>query len=139
VYVSATPGEDNNLRTAAGWVLTTVILVIAVIRAIRSVSFQLWLGSFRMNTFVLLLLQEWMGQCGAGKHDQWRGYMTILVINDETIKSISILTVVIRLIIKFDVDNPRECSRLEVKWMLAIHLQLLALSALDLDCVHYLS
>jgi hypothetical protein len=80
-----------------------------------------------------------MGQCGAGKHDQWRGYMTILVINDETIKSISILTVVIRLIIKFDVDNPRECSRLEVKWMLAIHLQLLALSALDLDCVHYLS
>jgi hypothetical protein len=121
VYVSATPGEDNNLCTAAGWVLTTVILVIAVIRAIRSVSFQLRLGSFQMNPFVLLPLQESMGQCGAGKHDQWRGYMTILVIKDGTIKSISIYTMVIRLMIKFDVDNPGECSRLEVKWMLAIH------------------
>jgi hypothetical protein len=73
-----------------------------------------------MNTFVLLPLQESMTQSGAGKHDQWRGYMTVLVVNHGIIKSISILTAVIRPMIKFDVDKLRDCFRQEVKWTLAI-------------------
>jgi len=62
-----------------------------------------------MNTFVLLPLQESMAQHGAGKHDQWRGYMTVLVVNHGIMKSISILTVVICPMIKFDVDKLRDC------------------------------
>jgi hypothetical protein len=61
-----------------------------------------------------------MLQRGAGKHDQWRGYMTILVVNHEIIKSISILTAVIRPMIKFDVDKPRDCFRQATKCTLAI-------------------
>jgi len=91
-----------------------------------------------MNTFVLLLLQESMAQCGACKHDQWRGYITVLVVNHGIIKSISILTAVIRPMMKFDVDKPRDCPCQEVKWMLAIRYQLSTLSALDLDRVHHL-
>jgi len=55
-----------------------------------------------MNTFVLLPLLESMAQRGAGKHDQWRGYMTVLVVNHGIIKSISILPAVIRPMMKFD-------------------------------------
>jgi len=73
-----------------------------------------------MNTVVLLLLQEHMAQRGAGKHDQWPGYMTVLVVNRGIIISISILTAVIRPMIKFDVDKPRDYFRQDVKWMLAI-------------------
>jgi len=73
-----------------------------------------------MNTFVLLPLQESMAQRGAGKHDQWRGYMTVLVVNHGIIKSISIPTMVIRPMINFDVDKPRECFRQEAKSTLAI-------------------
>ena len=73
-----------------------------------------------MNTFVLLPPQESMAQPSAGKHDQWRGYMTILVVNHGIIKSIRILTAVIRLMIKFDVNEPRDCFHQEVKCMLAI-------------------
>ena len=73
-----------------------------------------------MNTIDLLPLQERMAECGAGKYDQWRGYMTILVVNHGIIKSISILTPVIRPMMKFDVDTPRDCFRLEVKWTLDI-------------------
>src|SRR5882757_10831673 len=91
-----------------------------------------------MNPFVLLPLQESMAQRGACKHDQWRGNMTVLVANHGIVKSISILTAVIRPMIKFDVDKPRDCFRQEVKWMLAIRHQLSTLSALDLDCVHHL-
>jgi len=58
------------------------MLAVELVRTIRSVRLQLLLGSFRMNTFVLLPLQESMAQSGACKHDQWRGYMTILVVND---------------------------------------------------------
>jgi riboflavin transporter FmnP len=72
-----------------------------------------------MNTFVLLPLQKSMAQHGAGKHDQWRRYMTVSVVNHGIIKSISILTAVIRAIIKFDVDKPRDCFCQEVKWTLA--------------------
>jgi len=57
-----------------------------------------------MNAFVLLPLQECMAQRGAGKHDQWQEYMTVLVVNHGIIKSISILTAVIRPMIQFDVD-----------------------------------
>jgi len=46
--------------------------------------------------------------------------MTVLVINHGIIKSISILTAVIRPMMKFDVDIPRDCLLQEVKWMLAI-------------------
>jgi len=91
-----------------------------------------------MNTFVLLPLQESMAQRSAGKHDQWRGYITILVINHGIIKSISILTVVIRPTIKFDVDKPRDYFRQELKWKLAIRSQLSTLSALGLGRVHHL-
>jgi hypothetical protein len=34
-----------------------------------------------MNTFVLLPRQESMAQRGAGKNDQWQGYMTVFVVN----------------------------------------------------------
>jgi hypothetical protein len=85
-----------------------------------------------------LPLQESMAQRGACKHDQWRGYMTVLVVNHGIIESISILTAVIRPMIKFDVDKPRDCFRQEVKWTLAIRHQLSTLSALDLDRVHHL-
>jgi len=61
-----------------------------------------------------------MVQRGAGKHDQWRGYMTVLVVIHGIIKSISILTAVIRPMIEYDVDKPRDCFRQEVKWTLAI-------------------
>jgi len=64
--------------------------------------------------------------------------MTVLVINHGIIKSISILTAVIRPMIKFDVDKPRDCFRQELKWTLAIRYQLLTLSALDLDRVHHI-
>jgi hypothetical protein len=73
-----------------------------------------------MNTVVLFPLQESMGQRGAGKCDEWRGYMTVLVVNQGIIKSISILTAVIRAMIKFDVNQPRDCVRREVEWTLPI-------------------
>ena len=79
-----------------------------------------------MNAFVLLPLQENMAQRGAGKHDQWRGYMTVLVVNHGTMKSISILTAVIHPMINCDVDQLQDCLRQEVKWTqpLVISLQL---------------
>jgi len=91
-----------------------------------------------MNTFVLLPLQENMAQCGACKHDQWRGYMTAFVVNHGIIKSISKLTTVLRPMIKFDVDKPQDCFLQNVKWMTAIPYQLSTLSVLDLDHVHHL-
>jgi hypothetical protein len=62
-----------------------------------------------------------MVQHSAGKHNQWQGYMTILVVNHGIIKSISILTAVIHLMIKYDVDKLQDFFRQEVKWMLVIH------------------
>jgi hypothetical protein len=91
-----------------------------------------------MNAFVHLPLQESVAQGGASKHDQWRGYMTVLVVNHVIINSISLFTVVIRSMKKFDVDRLHNCFCPEVKWMLPIHLQLSTLSALDLDHVHHL-
>jgi len=73
-----------------------------------------------MNPFVLLPLQEGMVQCGVGKHDPWRGYMTIHVLNNGIINCISILTVAIRPMIKFDMDKPLDCFRQDVQWTLAI-------------------
>ena len=73
-----------------------------------------------MNVIVLLPLQVSMAQRGAGKHDQWGGYMTVLVANQGIMKSIRIFTVVILPMINFDVDNPRECFRQDLKWKLAI-------------------
>jgi hypothetical protein len=64
--------------------------------------------------------------------------MTILVINNGIIKSISILTVVICPMIKFDFDKPRDCFRQEVQWTLTIRQKLSTLSALGLDRVHHL-
>jgi len=87
-----------------------------------------------MNTFVLLTLQESMWHCGACKHDQWRGYMTIHVVNHGIIKSISILTEVIRPMIKPEVDKPQDYFCQDVQWTLEISYQLLTLSVLDLDC-----
>jgi hypothetical protein len=73
-----------------------------------------------MFTFVLLPLQESTAQRCAGKYDQWGGYMTILVVNHGIVKSISIPSAVICLMIKFDVDKPWDCFGQKVKWMLAI-------------------
>jgi hypothetical protein len=70
--------------------------------------------------FVLLPLPEGLAQRGASYHEQLRGYMTVLVVNHGIIKTISILTTVIRPIIKFDVDEPSDYFRQEVKWQLAI-------------------
>jgi len=61
-----------------------------------------------------------MAQCGAGEHDQWQGYMTIVVVNQGIMKSISILTADIRPVIEFDVDKPRDCFRQNAKWRQAI-------------------
>jgi len=47
--------------------------------------------------------------------------MTVLVVNNEIIKSISILTAVISRMRKFDVYKLRDCFRQEVKCTLAIH------------------
>jgi hypothetical protein len=79
-----------------------------------------------------------MAQRGACKHDQWRGYMTVPVVNHGIMKSNRMLTAVIRLMIKFDVDTRWDYFRQEVKWTLAIRYQLSTLSALDLDGVHHL-
>jgi hypothetical protein len=67
-----------------------------------------------MNTFVLLPFQESMAQRGAVNHDQWRGYMTVLVVIHGITKSISILTAVIRPTMQFDTDQPRDCFCQEV-------------------------
>jgi hypothetical protein len=64
--------------------------------------------------------------------------MIVLVVNHGIIESISRLTAVIRLMIKFDVDIPRDFFRQEVTWTLAIRYQLSTLSALDLDSIHHL-
>ena len=61
-----------------------------------------------------------MAQRGVGKHDQWRGYMTILVVDRGIIKFISLLTTVIRPIIKFEVDILWNCFRQKAKSTLAI-------------------
>jgi len=73
-----------------------------------------------MNASLLLPLEESMAQHRAHEHDQWQGYMTVVVVNHGIIKSISILTASVRPMIKFDVDNLRDCFRQEVQWMLAI-------------------
>jgi hypothetical protein len=91
-----------------------------------------------MNTFGHLPLQESMAQRGAGKHDRWQGYMTILVVNHGSVKSINILTAVICLMVKFVVDTARDYFHQEVQWTLAILQQHSTLTALDLRRVHYL-
>jgi hypothetical protein len=40
--------------------------------------------------------------------------------------------------ITFDVDKPKDCFSQDVKWTIAISLQLSILSALHLDCIHHL-
>jgi hypothetical protein len=74
-----------------------------------------------MNAFVLLPLQESMAQRGAGKHDQWQGYMTVLVVNHGIIISISTATAVIGPMIIFEVDKPRDFFCQQLMWTLAIH------------------
>jgi len=63
-----------------------------------------------MNTFDLLPLQENMAQRGAGAHDKWQSYMTVLVVNHGIIESISILTVFILPMLEYDVDEPWNAS-----------------------------
>jgi len=62
----------------------------------------------------------------------------VFIANHGILKSISILTAVIHLMIKFDVDEPRDCFRQEVKWTLAIRYQHSTITASDLDHVHLL-
>jgi len=68
-----------------------------------------------MNTFVVLPFQESIKQCRAGQHDQWQGYMTVHVVNHRIDKSMSILTMVIRWVIKYDVDLHQDSVCQEVK------------------------
>jgi len=124
--------------SAAGCDLTNVILVVEVVLAIRSVGFQLWLGRFRMNTFLLWHLPEWMAQHRVCKNHQCKEYMTVFVVDHRFINCISIVITVIRSMIKFDVDEPWYCISPQVKWTLAMRYQLATLSALDLDLVHHL-
>jgi hypothetical protein len=79
-----------------------------------------------------------MAQRGASKHDQWRGYMTVLVFNHGIVKFISILAAVVRPMIEFDADQLQDCFRQAVQWPLASRYQLLTLSALDLDRVYHI-
>jgi len=74
-----------------------------------------------MKTNIVLPLHGCLAQWEMGKLDQRIGSMTVLVVNDGTIISITILNVGIRLIIKLDVENPLNCFYKEVKWTLAIH------------------
>jgi len=67
-----------------------------------------------MTTFVPLPLLKSIAQCGASKHDQWRGYMTTLVVNHGILKSISILTMVIRLMRKSVGDKLWDCFHQDV-------------------------
>jgi hypothetical protein len=46
--------------------------------------------------------------------------MTVLVVSHGIIKSLSVLTTVIRPMAKFDVDKPWDCFSQVVKWSLAI-------------------
>jgi hypothetical protein len=89
-----------------------------------------------MNTFVLLPFQESMVQCSASKLEQWRGYMTVLVVHHGCIKSISIHTAVIFPMINFHIDQPLDSFRQKAKWTLAIRYQLSTLSVLDVGRVH---
>jgi hypothetical protein len=73
-----------------------------------------------------------MAQIGAGKHDQWQGNMTVIVVNHGIKKSISIFTVVIRLTRNVNVDKPCVYFGQEVKGMLAIRPQLSTLYVLHL-------
>jgi len=91
-----------------------------------------------MNALVLLPLQEGIAQRSAGKHDQWRLYITVLVINDGITKSISILPAVIHSMTKFVVDQPWDWFHQGVQWTLDIREQNSTLSLVDLDLVHHL-
>jgi hypothetical protein len=68
-----------------------------------------------MNTCDRLPLQESVAQCGAGKHNQWQGYMTFLLVDYGMVKSMSLFTADIRPMIKSDVDNLRDWFHQEVK------------------------
>jgi len=58
------------------------------------------------NRLCSFALQQSMAQHGAGQHDQWQGYSTVLAINHGIMISIGILTAVICPVMKFDVGKP---------------------------------
>jgi len=91
-----------------------------------------------MNTFVLLPLQESIVLCSACKNNLWPGYVTVLVANHGIIKCTSILTMVIRPMINYDVDKLQDCFRQELSCRLGIHYQLSTLSVLELHRVLHL-
>ena len=64
--------------------------------------------------------------------------MTVLVVDHEIIKSISLLNAVFRPMMEFHLAKPRDYFCQEVEWTLAFRYQLSTLSALDLDRIHYL-
>jgi len=92
-----------------GYIVITIILVVEIVWVIRSVSIQLVLGSILRNIGYLLPLQQSRVQCGAGKYDMWQRYMAVHEVNHGNNISISILTRVIHLMIKWDVDNSWNC------------------------------
>jgi hypothetical protein len=97
-----------------------IIRVDEVVPAIWAVQFQLGLGSFRMNTFVLLPLLDRTVQCSADEHDLRQWYMTVIVVSHGFMKSIRILTKVVRPMINCDEEYLWGCNRRKVKWTLAI-------------------
>jgi hypothetical protein len=56
-----------------------------------------------------------MAQRGASRHDQWQGYMTVHVASHGIIKSISIHSEFVGLMIKFVVDNARDWFCQDIK------------------------
>jgi len=91
-----------------------------------------------MIAVVFLPLQEGVGQHGGGKYDQWHRYLTDHVVIDGIIKSITIYSAVGRLVMKLDIDTPRDTVHQQLQSMLPILQQLSTLSGLDLDHVHHL-
>jgi hypothetical protein len=63
--------------------------------------------------------------------------MAVLVVNQGIIKSISMVTAGVCLMMKLDVETWQNCFCKEVKWKLAILSQLSTITALDLCPVHH--
>jgi hypothetical protein len=83
-------------------------------------AFSFDLEAFRRTPLFFLPLQERMAQRDAGKHDEWRWYMTVLIVNLGIIKAVSTLTAIICPMITFNVDKLGDCFCHEAKWMPAI-------------------
>jgi hypothetical protein len=122
---------------------TTVSGIPAMVRVCVkpiAVYYAMIVNQFPTNVVKTVQILSWcISKMYFCKLDQWKGYITVLVVNHGIIKSISIITAVIHPMIKYDVDQPLDGFRQEAKWMLAIRDQFSTLSALELRRIHHLS